>query len=78
MNKQRNSQDPEPKHVPIPEAAMPTHDQISALAHQLWLESGQPEGVAEQNWCEAEQRLLQLVREKSIPSGLSAASGLRT
>jgi hypothetical protein len=35
----------------------PTYAEIAALAHQLWLEQGQPSDSAERNWLEAERDL---------------------
>jgi len=35
------------------------HEQICALAHQLWTMRGSPAGSPEQDWFEAEQRLEQ-------------------
>lgn len=33
------------------------HDDIAAVAHQLWLQRGCPEGSAQQDWFEAAQQL---------------------
>jgi len=33
-------------------------DDVSRVAYSLWLEQGCPEGTAERNWLEAEQRVL--------------------
>lgn len=35
----------------------PTHEQIAALAHELWLERGCPEGSDIDIWLEAERQL---------------------
>lgn len=35
----------------------PTHAQIAALAHELWIEQGCPEGRDKENWYEAEREL---------------------
>jgi DUF2934 family protein len=34
------------------------HNDISLVAYSLWLEHGCPEGTAERDWFEAEQRIL--------------------
>jgi len=36
---------------------MPTHDQISKRAHEIWLKKGCKSGQDEQNWLEAEAQL---------------------
>ena len=36
---------------------VPTHAEISARAHQLWLEQGCPEGAQEEHWFQAERDL---------------------
>jgi hypothetical protein len=41
-----------PANVP---ASVPAMDRIREIAYQLWVEAGQPEGVAEANWFEAER-----------------------
>lgn len=66
---------PEPEHQAIPEVAMPTHDQIASLAHQLWTERGSPSESADDDWFEAERRLLRLVEEKSQVSALHSNAG---
>jgi len=35
----------------------PNRDRIAEAAYQIWQEQGCPEGVAEQNWIEAERRV---------------------
>ena len=37
----------------------PTHEAITALAHQIYEEEGCPCGKAEEHWLEAERRLCQ-------------------
>lgn len=37
---------------------LPTHSEIAALAHQIWLEQGRPDDSAERDWVEAERRLM--------------------
>jgi hypothetical protein len=59
---------------------------IRELAHQLWEERGKPEGSAEDDWLEAERRLLQGRRaaskavdesaKESFPASDPPASGL--
>jgi len=36
----------------------PTHQEIAALAHELWVERGSPEGSAEEDWLKAEEQLM--------------------
>jgi hypothetical protein len=36
---------------------MPTHEQISKRAHEIWLKKGCKPGQDEQNWLEAEAQL---------------------
>jgi hypothetical protein len=33
------------------------YNEIAALAHQLWIERGCPEGSPEEDWFQAEQKL---------------------
>ena len=40
-----------------PSEIHPTHDDIAARAYALWQEDGCPEGVHEQDWLRAEQKL---------------------
>lgn len=35
----------------------PTHEQITARAHRLWIEAGRPEGQHREHWFEAERQL---------------------
>ena len=35
----------------------PTHDQIAAMAYEIWLKSGCPQGSETQHWLEAERPL---------------------
>jgi hypothetical protein len=44
---------PTTKPAPLP----PTHEQIEALAHAIWIDRGQPEGRDLDNWLEAEREL---------------------
>jgi hypothetical protein len=37
---------------------LPTHSEIAALAHSIWLEQGRPHHSAERDWKEAERRLM--------------------
>jgi len=41
----------------IPES-YPTHEEVAALAFQLWQERGCPEGSPETDWFRAEEELL--------------------
>jgi transcriptional regulator with XRE-family HTH domain len=43
--------------VEVPRTA-PTHEEIRERAYFLWLERGCPDGNAEEDWLEAEQRLV--------------------
>ncbi len=66
---------PHPDQPSEPEpAGTPSHEEIAARAHQLWLEEGQPSGSAERNWFDAERelktgavsrRLIEQVHERS-------------
>lgn len=38
-------------------ARNPTHEDISAAAHLLWIEKGRPDGQDDEIWLEAERRL---------------------
>ncbi len=40
-----------------PPASGPAPEKIAARAYQIWLESGRPEGKAEENWYRAEREL---------------------
>ena len=40
-----------------PETARPNRDEVAALAYELWLARGCPEGSPEADWMQAEQRL---------------------
>src|SRR5205814_2672030 len=40
-----------------PGSRPPTHDQIEALAHAIWIDRGQPQGRELDNWLEAERQL---------------------
>jgi len=40
-----------------PAARNPTHGDISAAAHLLWIERGRPDGQDDEIWLEAERRL---------------------
>ena len=44
----------------------PTHDQVAALAHQLWIERGCPEGSDMDNWLEAERILRSVPVERTL------------
>jgi hypothetical protein len=35
----------------------PTHEDIAALAHELWKQRGEPEGAPEEDWHKAESIL---------------------
>jgi hypothetical protein len=50
----------------------PTHEQITALAHQIWLERGQPEGRDLDNWLEAERQLRGEVRQPQAADDIPA------
>jgi len=43
--------------MPSPHEAAPTHDQISAMAYEIWHENGCPQGNETEHWLEAERRL---------------------
>jgi hypothetical protein len=35
----------------------PSHEDIAALAHELWIARGRTDGAAEEDWLEAERQL---------------------
>ena len=37
--------------------AAPLHEEIAALAYQLWIARGREDGAAEEDWFEAEREL---------------------
>lgn len=37
--------------------SQPTHEQIAALAHALWMERGCPDGTPDVDWFQAEEQL---------------------
>ncbi len=41
-------------------ATTPTHEEIALLAQQYWIERGQTDGQAEQDWLRAEQELMKM------------------
>jgi len=43
--------------VVAPGRPPPSHEQIAALAHAIWIDRGQPEGRELDNWLEAERQL---------------------
>jgi hypothetical protein len=47
-----------PLHPVSPNARSVIHETISARAHELWIEYGQPEGRADAIWLQAEQELI--------------------
>jgi len=49
-----------------PTPQVPTHMQIVALAHGLWLERGCTEGSAEADWLWAEQELLRQAANENL------------
>jgi hypothetical protein len=56
---------------------LPSHSEIAALAHQIWLEQGSPAHSEQRDWLEAERRLL-AERRLSSPhtqQGLATSSG---
>jgi len=38
-------------------SSKPTHEEISALAHEFYQQEGRPDGLAEEHWLAAEERL---------------------
>lgn len=46
---------PSPK--PAAQLPPPTHEEITARAHRLWIETGRPEGRHREHWFEAERQL---------------------
>lgn len=55
--------------------AAPTHAEIAALAHQRWLEEGQPQDSAERIWLEAERELQATVKSRSLLEKVQQHSG---
>ncbi len=58
---------------------LPTHSEIAALAHQIWLEQGRPHHSAENDWIEAERRLMAKkhpsAEKPSTHQGIASPSG---
>lgn len=48
---------PAPNPAPEPKAAIPSHDVIARLAYSYWLERGDADGSAEEDWLRAEREL---------------------
>ena len=46
-------------HSSNPSATAVSDRDIAALAYQLWLQRGRPEGSSQEDWFEAERKLLQ-------------------
>jgi Protein of unknown function (DUF2934) len=55
--------------------AAPTHADISARAHQLWLEQGEPADSSERIWLEAERELQATVKSRSLLEKVQKRSG---
>lgn len=53
--------------------AQDRHDEISALAHQIWEEEGRPEGKHEEHWRRAAE---EVERRHSTDDNAGIASGL--
>ena len=51
----------------------PKHDEIAALAHQIWEKNGRPAGRDVQFWLQAEQSLLSSI--KAPPPAQAPAAG---
>jgi Protein of unknown function (DUF2934) len=58
---------------------LPTHSEIAALAHQIWIEQGRPHHSAETDWLEAERRLMAKkhpsAKQPSTHQGVATPSG---
>jgi hypothetical protein len=52
----KSNKSPRPNFV-ASRALPPTHEQIEALAHAIWVDRGCPEGRELDNWLEAERQL---------------------
>ncbi len=65
--------DPQPDHL------LPTHSEIAALAHKIWIEHGRPNHSAESDWREAERRLMAEKRpsahQPSTQQGMATPDG---
>ena len=53
-------------------APPPTHEQIEALAHAIWIDRGRPEGRELDNWLEAERQLKGDVRSPMAADDIPA------
>jgi hypothetical protein len=68
------------KHYPHPgenaiSPASPTHAEIAARAHELWIEQGRPPDSAERIWFEAERELKGLTGSRSLIDQVYNQSG---
>jgi hypothetical protein len=55
---------------------VPAIERIRAIAYQLWIEAGQPDGAAETNWFEAERiaaNEIEAPKAKKAPARKKAA-----
>ncbi len=54
------------KKVAAVPAAIPAIERIREIAYQLWVDAGQPEGAAEENWFEAERIAVNEAAPKAV------------
>ena len=67
---------PDPTETPVDEQTEPpSHAEIAALAHRLWVEQGRPTGSAEQNWFEAESELKTAAGSRTLVHKLHKHAG---
>jgi hypothetical protein len=57
------------------QSAAPSHQEIAARAHQLWLAEGEPANSAERHWLEAERELQAAVKSRSLLEKVKQRSG---
>lgn len=55
----RQAQEHSPRESRHEDRHKPAHHEIAALAHQLWVERGSPEGSANEDWLKAEEQLME-------------------
>jgi hypothetical protein len=76
--KSKTSSAVDAKHYPDVESQqdhlLPTHSEIAALAHSIWLEQGRPRHSAERDWMEAERRLM-ADKRPSTQQGIATPTG---
>jgi hypothetical protein len=56
-------------------ADLPTHEQISRRAYELWSERGYPEGSGTEDWLKAEEELRAAMNSRNAVQSTSRQSG---